>query len=186
MKRILGLAVLASTLALAPFAAAAESGYVDLGKFTPAEGGQFVEVNLGAPLLKFASVFVDKEEPAVAEMMRNLKHVRVNVVGFNDDTRADTTTRVRALRQELSKQGWTQIVTVQEPGKAEDVAVFVKLNNEESIDGVVVTVLDGQQAVVVNVVGSIKPEQIAALGERFNVPALADLKLQPARKAKGA
>ncbi len=186
MKRILGLSVLASTLLLAPLAGASESGYVDLGKFAPADGCQFVEVNLGAPLLKFASVFVDKEEPEVATMIRNLKHVRVNVVGFNDDTRSDTTTRVRTLRQELAQQGWTQIVTVQEPGKAEDVAVFVKLNNEDSIDGVVVTVIDRDQAVVVNVVGSIKPEQIAALGQRFDVPALANVKIQSARKAKGA
>ena len=43
-----------------------------------------------------------------------------------------------------------------------------------------VTVLDGnkQEAVVVNVVGDIKPEQLAALGEAMNI--------EPLKKAGGS
>ena len=100
-------------LSFATVGRAAEPGYVDLGKFSPAEGCQFVEVNLHAPLLKFASIFVDKEEPEAAALIRSLKHVRVNVVGFNDETRGETTERVRSIRKELATQGWTQVVTVQ-------------------------------------------------------------------------
>ena len=37
-------------------AQAATPGYVDIGKFKPTDGCQFVEVNLHAPLLKFASM----------------------------------------------------------------------------------------------------------------------------------
>jgi hypothetical protein len=188
MKRILCLTLASALLSFATVGRAAEPGYVDLGKISPAEGCQFVEVNLHAPLLKFASVFVDKEEPEAAALIRSLKHVRVNVVGFNDETRGDTTDRVRSIRKELATQGWTQVVTVQESGKAEDVGVFMKLNDRDEIDGVVVTVIDreGNQAVFVNVVGNIKPEQIAALGERLDVPPLAELKFQPRRTGKGA
>ncbi len=187
MKSFHRLALVSVVLTLAAFARGAEPGYADLGKFSPTEGCQFVEVNLHAPLLKFASIFVDKEEPEAAALIRSLKHVRVNVVGFNDETRGETTDRVRTIREELAAQGWTQVVTVQEAGKAEDVGVFMKLNDRDEIDGVVVTVIDsnGKQAVFVNVVGNIKPEQIAALGDRLDVPSLAELKFRTPGKGKG-
>lgn len=177
MNRILRLSIIASALSFAAVARAAEPGYVDLGKFAPVDGCQFVEVNLQTPLLKFASIFVDKEEPAVAAVIRNLKQVRVNVVGFNDETRDETTARVRSIRQDLEQQGWTKVVTVQESNEVEDVAVFVKMNDTDTIDGVVVTVIarDERQAVLVNVVGDIRPEQIAALGKSLNVPSLSKL-----------
>jgi len=64
------------------------------------------------------------------------------------------------------------------------VAVFVKTNEREGIDGIVVTVLDPneKQAVFVNVVGDIKPEQIAALGKNLHIDPLAHLKLVPEHK----
>ncbi|MEO6005507.1 MAG: DUF4252 domain-containing protein [Opitutus sp.] len=158
-------------------ARAADAGYVDLGKFKPTDGCQFVEVNLHAPLLRFASVFVDKEEPEVAALIRSVKHVRVNVVGFNESTRAETTDRVESVRRELEAQGWTQMVTVKEAQKGENVAVFVKMGADESVEGLVVTVVDShkKEAVFVNLVGNIKPEQIAMIGKRLNIDPLSRL-----------
>jgi hypothetical protein len=41
------------------------------------------------------------------------------------------------------------------------------------VEGLVVTILDGnREAVLVNIVGNIKPEQVALLGERFNIEPL--------------
>ena len=163
---------------------AATTGYVDIGKFKPTEGCQFVEVNLHAPLLKFASMFVDKEEPEVAALSRTIKHVRVNVVGYDETTRAETTDRVEGVRRELETQGWTQMVTVKESGNAENVAVFVKMAEDDSIDGLVVTVIDGnkREVVFVNLVGNIQPEQIATIGKRLNIDPLAKMTMTLDRK----
>lgn len=177
----------AATLALALVtlgARAAEPGYVDLGKFTPAEGCQYVEVNLHSPLLKFAAMFADHDNPQAAELLRNIKQVRVNVVGYNDKTHADLTEHVTKIRHDLEGQGWEQIVTVKDSRHHDqDVAVYVKMNGEDSIDGVVVTVLDpdDKQAVLVNVVGNIKPEQIAALGQQLHIDPLSHLKVKPVK-----
>jgi hypothetical protein len=47
------------------------------------------------------------------------------------------------------------------------------LRGSEAIEGVAVTVLQGNsEAVLVNVVGDIKPEQLATLGERFDIEPL--------------
>jgi hypothetical protein len=130
--------------------------------------------------LKFASVFVDEHEPEIAALIRSIKHVRVNVVGYDDNTRSETTLKVESVRRELESQGWTQMVTVKESENSENVAVFVKMGAEDSIEGLVVTVQDShkREVVFVNLVGNIRPEQIATVGKRLNIDPLAKLSLK--------
>ncbi len=165
-------------------ARAADPGDVDIGKFKPADGQEFVEVNLGAPLLKIASSIVNRNDPKCGALIANLKHVRVNVVGYDETNRADTTDRVQTLRRELEAQGWTQAVTARPAGHTQDVAIYVKTAADDSIEGLVVTVLDAEskQAVFVNVVGNIRPDQIAELGEGLDIDCLAHLPAPAAAK----
>lgn len=147
-------------------------GQVDFGTFVPsAHGGQFVEVNVKSTLLALAARLTEKQEPEVADLLRNLKSVRVNVVGVDDANRAELTARLKKVRAELEAKGWDRIVTVQE--KDQDVGVYLKQRNAEVIEGIVVTVIDGdKEAVFVNVVGDIRPEKLAVLGERLNIDPL--------------
>ncbi len=163
---------------------AASSGYVDIGQFKPADGCQFVEVNLHAPLLKLAALFVDKDEPDAAALIRSLEHVRVNVVGYNEKTQTDTTDKVKAVRRDLEAQGWERMVIAQEGGKAQDVAIYVKMGDNDSIAGLVVTVMDSgkHEAVIVNIVGNIKPEQVAAVGKGLHIDPLAKLAIHTGHK----
>jgi hypothetical protein len=167
------LAPCAFALLVTAAAAAPEPGYVDFGKFTGPKKGEYVEVTLGKGMLKLASIFTRHHHPEASDLISGLTRVRVNVVGLDDGNRAANTERVNKLREDLGKQGWDQIVTVRGK-KDEDVAVFVKQRDGEVIDGVVVTVIDGRkgEAVFVNVVGKIKPEQIAMLGEHLDIKPL--------------
>jgi hypothetical protein len=71
-----------------------------------------------------------------------------------------------------------QIVTVREQPKGDDVQIYTKTRGEEAIEGLVVTVISGRNEVVlVNIVGDIKPEQIATLAERFNIDPLKKINL---------
>ena len=184
MKRILSPLTAATLLAVASAltvsgaesaAPAAElaPGYVDFGKMVPAAEGKFVEVNLSEGLLKFAATLASHQEPQAADMLKNLKHVRVNVVELNDANRDATIARVKAVRQQLETQGWSQVVNVREAPKGDDVQIFAKTRGAEAIEGLAVTVISGQHEVVlVNIVGDIKPEQIAMLAERLNIEPL--------------
>jgi riboflavin synthase alpha subunit len=79
--------------------------------------------------------------------------------------------RVKTIRSELDGQGWERIVTAQQ--KDEDVGVYVKTRGQEAVEGIVITVLEAKgEAVLVNIVGDIKPEKLAMLGERFNIEPL--------------
>ena len=169
--------------ASASFAAADPSpGYVDFGKIAPSGEGRFVEVDLPEGLIRFAAKLTSKQEPQAAEVLGNLKHVRVNVVELGDANREEIVGRVKAVRKELESLGWSQVVNVHEQPKGDDVQVFAKMRGEEAIEGLVVTVISDQKEVVlVNIVGDIKPDQIATLAERFNIEPLKNIKLARAK-----
>ena len=64
-------------------------------------------------------------------------------------------------------------MNVREQPNGDDVQIYAKMRGEEAIEGLVVTVIEGNHEVVlVNIVGDIKPEQIATLAERFNIDPL--------------
>jgi hypothetical protein len=75
------------------------------------------------------------------------------------------------------------VVAVQQ--KNQDVGIYAKLRGEEAVEGVVVTVLEAnREAVLINIVGDIKPEKLAVVGERFNIEPLK--KLGPLLKKQAA
>lgn len=149
-------------------------GEVDFGKMgEPDTGGKYIEINLRRNLISLAARLVEKQQPEAGKLLRSVELVRVTVLGLTDGNRQATEKRVREVRSQLDKQGWERIVTVQEKS-GEDVGIFVKARGDEALEGLVITVLDGrkQEAVLINLVGDIKPEQIAALGEALHIEQL--------------
>ena len=173
MKKVLvcttgfGVMVLMSTL----LAEEPRAGFVDFGKLPTTSGGEFVEVNLGRAVFAISGKLFEKSDPDFAKLVRGLELLQVNVVGLGEDNRAAIQEHVRKLRADLTGKGWERIVSVREA--KDDVAVFLKTRGEEAVEGLVVTVLDGtKEAVLINIVGNIKPEQIAMLGEKMNLDPL--------------
>lgn len=166
------LALTLATVTTPLLAADPSDGFVDFGKFTPPSGGgQFVEVNIKSSLIGLAARLAENAEPEVASLLRGLHAVRVNVIGLDDTNRAELGERLIRIRTELESKGWERIVTVQEKGQ--EVGVYLKQRGEEAIEGVVVTVLEAnKEAVLVNVVGDIRPEKLAVIGEKFGIEPL--------------
>ncbi len=167
----LGVVLVGFQAAAAPVA----DGDFDFGKFNPpASGGEFVEINIQGNLISMVARVAEKEEPEVAQALRGIKHIRVHVVGLDDQNREDIQTRFEQIRARLNEQGWEQTVNVKQ--QDQDVAVHLKTRGEEAIAGLVVTVLEKQnQAVLVNIEGDIKPEQLMTVAERFNISPLKEV-----------
>ncbi|HKW28767.1 MAG TPA: DUF4252 domain-containing protein [Verrucomicrobiae bacterium] len=152
------------------------AGQVDFGKFTPpGDGGQFVEIQINSNLLSLAAQVVEKQQPEAAKLLRGVQLVHVNVVGLTDENRAGMTKRVRQIRQNLDAQGWDHNVVVQ--GKdGQDVGIYTKTRGGEALAGLTITVIDAkEQVVLINIVGDIRPEQVAALGEKLDIKPLKDI-----------
>ncbi len=175
MSSAFGSAILLTGLAFNARAETLPPGQVDFGAFSPAaSGGEFVEVNVTSSLISLAARFVEKDEPEVAKLLKGLQLVHVNVIGINDDNRAEIEGKAKKVRKELDSNGWEKIVVAQQQGQ--NVGVYLKTQNKETVQGLVVTVMDGtKQAVFVNVVGDIRPEQLSLLGERLHIEPLKEL-----------
>lgn len=147
-------------------------GQVDFGAFTPpASGGEFVEINVPANLISLAAQFIQKQEPDVAQLINGLQQVHVNVIGLDDQNRPEVEKRVQKVRKDLEAKGWESVVTVQKDDQ--NVAVYIKTKEKEAIQGLAVVVVEGKkQAVFVNIVGDIKPAQLAMLGDRLHIDPL--------------
>ena len=152
------------------------AGQVDFGTFTPpADGGQFVEVQINSNLLSLAAQVVEKQQPDAAKLLRSVQLVHVNVVGLTDENRAELTKRVRQIRHDLDARGWDHNVVVQEKG-GQDVGIYTKTRGGEALAGLAITVIDAKgQVVLINIVGDIRPEQVAALGEKLDIEPLKDV-----------
>ena len=174
MKCLKSVVPIALTLCTAAAASSAEMlppGQVEFGTFTKPTNGQFVEVNLTSNLIGMAARFIEKQEPDVARVLNGLQLVHVNVVGVSDENRSELDKRRSQIREQLEGKGWERVVSVQE--QQQDVGIYLRTANKDTVQGLVVMVADGKnQAVFVNVVGNIKPEQLALVGERLNIDPL--------------
>lgn len=179
MKRLMpwmiGTATVCTIATIAFAGDAALPGQVDFGNFTPPKGdGQFVEVNVPTGLIALAAQLVEKDQPEVAKVLNGLKLVRVNVIGLDAENRAEMQKRAQKVRADLAGKGWERIVTAQQ--KDQDISVYLKMTDKGAVQGLAAVVLDGNEhAVFANVVGDIKPEQLAMIGEKFHIDPLKEI-----------
>jgi len=169
-------AVAVSAATSTPLQAASSDGFVDFGKFSEAaQAGDFVEVNVSSNLISLAAKLVEKQQGETAKLLRSVEAVRVIVVGLTDTNRAEVEAQVKRIRKELDGKGWERLVVAAKQ-QGEDVAVFLKTRGDEAVAGLAVTALDPKKgAVLVNLVGNIRPEQIAAVGEALNIEPLKEV-----------
>jgi hypothetical protein len=172
MQLVSGAAALAAAFTLNTYAASARPGQVDFGNLSPPAGsGQFVEINISDTLFSLATSLVEKPEPALAGLLKGLHRVHVTVVGLDEQNRGELRERMTTIRKDLDSRGWERVVTVRQ--QAKDVAICLKPAEGNAIDGLVVTVFEeGKQAVFINVVGNVRPDQLSLLGERLHIEEL--------------
>jgi len=171
--------MLMSSVALrAEYKGAYESapGYVDIEALADIQSEDtLTQVNLKTPLLKLAAQILKNEEPELAQMVEDLELVSVYVLEMNEGNKDRLMKNHDAVSAYLDKEHWDSLVTVQ--SDEEHVGIYTLMSDDGAeIKGLVVNVMDGDEAVVINIVGKIDMEQIAALGSELNIPELTELK----------
>lgn len=163
-------------LPLAPALHATEAP-LDLGALTFSinQTAETVQVDLSKSLLKIAARIAAVEDAEAAKLLGGLERVQVRVFTLSDKGDASALSQIEEIRSRLLADGWHQAVSVK--GKeGENVGVHLRLRGEELIEGLVVSVLGPKgEVVLVNVVGEVRPEQLAKLGEKLNIQPLKQL-----------
>ncbi|NND45720.1 MAG: DUF4252 domain-containing protein [Xanthomonadales bacterium] len=168
MKRFL-IAVFCTALAL-PAAAQEDAlrdlpGYVDFGGLNAIYGEPKVNISIGGTLLNFVGAMARHEDPQAAALFSKLKGVRVSVYATGGDAAA-ALDQVSSVKQSLTGSDWAPVVQVNDEGQ--QVQVFMKMNGE-IMDGMTLMAVDNEEAVFINVIGEIDPNELAQLMDRFDV-----------------
>jgi len=126
-----------------------------------------IDIDLKGPMLKLISAATQKEEPEFSTMIAALHRIRVNVGNVEGQEKAVIRARLANASDELKAAGWELIIRAREDD--EDVSILVK-QDEGVIQGLTVLVLDDEEeAVLLNIVGSLDPEQLGRLGEALDI-----------------
>ena len=130
-----------------------------------------VDVNLPRFLLKDALSELNSpgngspfEGTDIADLIKDIKLIRVVVLNVNHTNRTTLDKAVKTLRSELEKK-WTTIVSV--PEEKEHVGVYALSDAAgESTTGLAILVFDGNDAVIGNIVGRISIGKLVKLASQ--------------------
>ncbi len=157
-------------LAVLPLAAQEIKMPASLDKLA-AKASETVDVSLDGALLQLASRFLSEKDPDeahVKKLVTGLKGIYVKSFEFDDrDQYKDSD--VEELRTQLKAPGWSRIVGTHSKRHGDNAEIYLKTDAGQ-ISGLAIIVTDPRELTIVNIVGSIRPEDIRDLGGHFGIP----------------
>ena len=156
-------------------------GYAHLESLGMRDTDRVMSLSIGPTLLHFAARFLD-DEPEIQDLLRRLEGVRVRIYEINGDANR-VAQRIFSMSQHLRGDGWEPVLLVRE--QDEEVHMLLRMNNDQ-ISGMIVLVSDGEsEAVIVNLMGEIRPEQFGSVMIALEVDAPGVNGVQVAQTGEG-
>ena len=127
-------------------------GYANLDSPGMSETDRTMSLSLGPTTLRFAARFLD-DDPETQALLRSLEGVRVRIYEVTGDNEKIARNFER-MGDKLDNDGWNPIMLVREQGEL--VQMYAK-SSDTGIQGLTIVSADGDEVVVVNVMGKINP-----------------------------
>jgi hypothetical protein len=163
--RVRALVPAVSCLALGLLAGCREEGELALPSFpTAGQGAQSVDVAVGSFPLWLASTVMPENDPKTAQakhILQGLKLVKVRSYTLGPGSPSPEA-QIAELRRQLSAPGWSTLVQTHDRNKGEDVNIYLAQDGQV-VHGLAVLAVSRREITIVNVVGTINPEDVAAL-----------------------
>jgi len=136
-----------------------------------AKASNTVDLSLSGSTLRFAAKFMDGHEPdevQVKKLIEGLQGIYIKHFEFKHDgewTQAD----LDRVRNQLHAPDWERIVGVKSSEEGSTAEIFLHVENGKNT-GVAVVEAEAREVTVVNIVGTVDLESLAALGGHFDIP----------------
>jgi Domain of unknown function (DUF4252) len=127
-----------------------------------------VEINLEGALLRLIAAGAKGADPEFSSLIAGLKAIKVQVVPIKELDEGTVRTKIGRTVRWLEEHGWKSTMRVKDQG--EETYMYLK-ETEGEISGLTLLSLEpGDEAVVINIVGRIDPEQIGRLSQSLDLP----------------
>jgi len=154
-------------------------GFADLESLGVFDVDRTMSLSIGPGLLRFAARHVD-DDPETVQLLRMLDGVRVRTYEIDGDP-ARVAERIRRMSVHLQGQGWKPVLLVRH--QREEMQMLLK-RREGLICGLTLLTSDGEaEAVVINLMGEIKPERFSEVVAALDIdaPGVREVRLAEAR-----
>ncbi len=152
-------------------------GFADLESLGVRDTDSVMTLSLGPSVLRFAASHMD-DEPETRELLKSLDGVRIRIYEIDGDA-GRVAGRIEDMSRHLQDDGWEPVMLVRE----ENETTHMLLRTIDGrICGMTVLVSDGEsEAVVVNLMGDIKPDQFGDVMVALDVdnPGVEDVQVAP-------
>jgi hypothetical protein len=156
-------------------------GYADLESLGMRDTDRVMNISIGPALLHFAARYID-DEPETRDLLRSLDGVRIRIYEIDGDA-SRVAQRIFSMSEHLQEDGWEPVLLERE--QDEEVHMLLRMNNDH-ISGMIVLVSDGEsEAVIVNLMGEIRPEQFGDVMVALEVDAPGVDDVQVAQTGEG-
>jgi hypothetical protein len=133
-----------------------------------------MEVSLDKAMLKLAAHFLSDrgDEAKARKVMAGLESIYVRSFKFSRDGEYNPAD-LDAFRAVLASPSWSRVVGVRSTRDEGDVDVFLKSGANSQLGGAVVIAAKPRELTIVQITGTLDPDQLAGLGGQFHIPHLA-------------
>jgi hypothetical protein len=156
---------------------------ISLDVFDPlaAKAREHFEFNLPRMLLQTAAGVLSGKSPDEARLKSLLAGLEGIYIRSYTFAKAGEYSLADVDRVRSQLKGWSKVLSVHEAG--EDTGIYLRTEGEKIL-GLVVVSAEPTELTLINIVGSIRPDQLKDLSGKFDIPDLGDLGQKAGAKKK--
>ena len=132
-----------------------------------------IHLSVKGPLLQLVAATTREDEPELAAILDKLKGIEVRAYTVSETRRRGARELLENLAERLTRDRWQPAVTIQVKRQQGYVFLRYRRGDADPVGLAAMYLTEENQAVFVNIVGSIQPVAIGRLARRFDLDLLA-------------
>ena len=158
--------ITAGLAGLATCTVAMAQGSINFDSIPVIEQQPIFTVDLNPVLIGFLRSAAEAADPDAPDLFAGLRSIKLRVYPVSESGR-EFSTFIQRVAGQLEGQGWQSVASVQGEGSN---ARFLVQMTEEMVNGMTVMVLEGDEAIFINIDGSISAADLGRLMEQWDIP----------------
>jgi hypothetical protein len=158
--------ITAGLAGLATCTAALAQGSFNFDSIPGIDQQPIVAVDVNPVMIGFFRTMAAAADPEAPDLFAGLRSIKLRVYHSSEAGR-EFSSFIQGVAGQLEGQGWQRVASVQ--GEGSNVQFHMQMT-EEMVTGMTIMVLDGEEAIFMNIDGSISAADLGRLMAQYDIP----------------